>query len=522
MSSITPYNNYTVRDLSSNQQPYVNSTTEFGYFTGVSSNPNYGNNWYSLPTFLNTNNGVASVDASGGLHILSAGIYTINIGLDFFTSGTHSNTAVPVYFCLGNIYLNYVSLSGSFGGSHTTGMFSFGSNATTYPGIISWITNSISIGATSANNYLIANNELMYEYFTDTDGNGTFSQGICTTEIKFIINGPTTIYLNTKTASTLAMGKSYFTLQLISNIIPFTPIRSNSVSAGWTAIASDTTGQYVVATEQTTNSIYRSTDYGANWTQILSNIFVSLRSISSSSNGSIICAVSTTGSANVNYIAVSTNSGSSFSTPPVNPNPSFAPCISTTITNDNHIYVLSTTGRVYVSTPSSFYLSWSNNNTLPGITTNSIASSDDGTKMFIASNGSVYISTNNCSSAVALTGGLPSHNWTGIASDSAGVNLAVVAYAGGGIWTSTNSGSLWTQRINDSQNWDSIASSANGAVLVAGVNNQTTGTIYVSTNYGVNWKPYIVNGGVTAVSISDDGKKIAVAVYNSFIYYFYT
>jgi hypothetical protein len=117
-------------------------------------------------------------------------------------------------------------LSGSFGGTHTNKMLSFSSNSTTYPGIISWITNTYNKDdATTVSNFDISSNSLVHTYYSNTDGNGTFYQGICTTGITFILDLPTTIYLNTSTTgSKLVMEKSYFTLQLIQQFknFPFT------------------------------------------------------------------------------------------------------------------------------------------------------------------------------------------------------------------------------------------------------------------------------------------------------------
>ena len=142
--SITPYNNYTVRDLSGIQQPYVNSTTEFGYFGSL---PQPVSNFNSLPTYLNTNNGIARVDASGGLNILQAGIYKLNLSIDCSaTNITTTTNNLQIYFNFGTTFLKNQArsaLTGSFGGIHTSGMFSLGSNSTTYPGIINWVSNSL-------------------------------------------------------------------------------------------------------------------------------------------------------------------------------------------------------------------------------------------------------------------------------------------------------------------------------------------------------------------------------------------
>src|SRR5271154_643993 len=77
----------------------------------------------------------------------------------------------------------------------------------------------------------------------------------------------------------------------------------------------------------------------------------------------------------------------------------------------------------------------------------------------------------------------PSENWVSIASSADGSKL--VAVANNFICTSTNSGTIWTLQTNAPiVSWCSVASSADGVELVAAVNG---GDIYTSTNSGVIW-----------------------------------
>jgi hypothetical protein len=216
--SIKPYNSYSVIDLSGVQEPYVNSSVEFGYFgnLGYVSNANY----YSMPTHLLTNNGVANVDVSNGLHLLNSGIYKLNLSIDC-SSTSISTTDGTIYFNFGTIQLSNTSptsITGSFGGSHTSRMYSYGSNSTSYPGIISWVTEAYTAGTNSTlSQNSNSNNELVYNYSYNSNGAGVILQGICTTEITFVISQPTTIFFNIGGSLNLTMGNSYFTLQLMCN-----------------------------------------------------------------------------------------------------------------------------------------------------------------------------------------------------------------------------------------------------------------------------------------------------------------
>jgi photosystem II stability/assembly factor-like uncharacterized protein len=108
--------------------------------------------------------------------------------------------------------------------------------------------------------------------------------------------------------------------------------------------------------------------------------------------------------------------------------------------------------------------------------------------------------------------------WWSITSSSDGTKLAaVVAGAGGNIYTSTDSGATWTQQTaSGSRDWRSITSSSDGTKLAAVVNN---GYIYTSTDSGATWTERTnAGGGVTGASLnrywasitsSSDGTKLA-------------
>ena len=114
----------------------------------------------------------------------------------------------------------------------------------------------------------------------------------------------------------------------------------------------------------------------------------------------------------------------------------------------------------------------------------------------------------------------PSNQWYSVASSADGVKLAAACGGFQPIYTSTNSGISWMTNNSPIWVWSSIASSADGNKLVAANINtniysgsQTLwGTIYTSTNSGATWT--LTSAPVTnwfAVASSADGVKLAAA-----------
>jgi hypothetical protein len=81
----------------------------------------------------------------------------------------------------------------------------------------------------------------------------------------------------------------------------------------------------------------------------------------------------------------------------------------------------------------------------------------------------------------------PYANWMSIACSADGTKIVAGIYQGG-IYRSENSGATWVQTGAPISNWSSIASSADGARLVAAGSWQCgPGPLYVSTNSGGSW-----------------------------------
>ena len=103
--------------------------------------------------------------------------------------------------------------------------------------------------------------------------------------------------------------------------------------------------------------------------------------------------------------------------------------------------------------------------------------------------------------------------WRSVASSADGTKL-VAGVNDGQIYTSTDSGVTWVPR-DTNRVWYSIASSADGTKLVAVV---ASGRIYTSTDSGVTWEPRETNRAWRSVASSADGSKLVAVVSSGQIY----
>jgi photosystem II stability/assembly factor-like uncharacterized protein len=144
-----------------------------------------------------------------------------------------------------------------------------------------------------------------------------------------------------------------------------------------------------------------------------------------------------------------------------------------------------------------------------------IASSDDGTKLAVVNNTSIYTSTDS-GITWTLQSGAGSRAWQWITSSSDGTKLAAVVN-NGYVYTSADSGVTWTEHIvgGDVFAWSSIASSADGTKLVAVA---APGKIWLSSDSGATWSAG-TEGSVNLVSVtsSADGTKLAAAPTSGYI-----
>lgn len=160
----------------------------------------------------------------------------------------------------------------------------------------------------------------------------------------------------------------------------------------------------------------------------------------------------------------------------------------------------------------------------------SVASSADGTKLVAAavSSGSNYdtcaIFTSTNSGAVWTQMPFPTNNnWVHVASSADGSKLVAAASADSArfpIYLSTNSGATWSSNNAppSADWWYSVASSADGTKLVAvgRLDSPSRGVVYSSADSGNTWTSNnlpVVPSSWLSVASSADGNKLVVASY---------
>jgi photosystem II stability/assembly factor-like uncharacterized protein len=299
-------------------------------------------------------------------------------------------------------------------------------------------------------------------------------------------------------------------------------VQTTAPPEGWVSIACSADGNKLVAVEDTDDSIYTSTNFGATWTQT-SAPFLSWSCVASSADGGKLVAV-----VNGGGIYTSTNSGVTWTltSAPTNAWSSVA-----SSADGSELVAAVNGGGIYTSTDSG--ATWTLTSA-PNASWACIASSSDGTKLAAVAASAVaygypkvYISTNSgttwySSRVVFLPMGI-SGSWSAVRLSADGTKLVVAAYfldqwgslVPGSIYTSTDSGTTWITGL--SGYWTSVASSADGTRLVAA----TTNSIYTSTNSGATWTQTTnaPSGTVgTYVASSADGSKLVAAIYNGRIY----
>jgi photosystem II stability/assembly factor-like uncharacterized protein len=123
---------------------------------------------------------------------------------------------------------------------------------------------------------------------------------------------------------------------------------------------------------------------------------------------------------------------------------------------------------------------------------------------------SLFIAVESAFGQTWTQAGAPGNEWNSVASSADGTKL--VAVADGGICTSTNSGMSWmSNSLPGYGAWPSVASSADGNKLVV-VNN--SGQIFTSTDSGTTWASNsLPNQILQAVASSSDGTRLVTVAY---------
>jgi len=164
--------------------------------------------------------------------------------------------------------------------------------------------------------------------------------------------------------------------------------------------------------------------------------------------------------------------------------------------------------------------SWFANTNFPS-TIHAIACSTNGSKLVAGTwpwgGGGIFTSSDSGSNWTQQAGLLTNIFWASVASSADGSKFVAVGGAngsGGGIYTSGDSGLTWTLQTSAPTNafWTSVASSADGTKLIAANEwNNNIGGIYVSYNSGVTWSLQSnipTNAYWSSVALSSDGAKL--------------
>jgi photosystem II stability/assembly factor-like uncharacterized protein len=184
---------------------------------------------------------------------------------------------------------------------------------------------------------------------------------------------------------------------------------------------------------------------------------------------------------------------------------------------------------IYASTDAG--VTWTQT-TAPGDNWSAVAASADGTKLVAVSApqwglnidgyvGGGFIYSSLDAGATWKQTSAPTNAWSSVASSADGARLVAVSaprwnwklqsYVGEGvIYRSVDSGATWTRITAPSNHWTSVACSADGAKWVATAGgHDTLGLIYASTNTGVTWTATTApSNNWAAVACSADGTRL--------------
>jgi photosystem II stability/assembly factor-like uncharacterized protein len=271
---------------------------------------------------------------------------------------------------------------------------------------------------------------------------------------------------------------------------------SNSLpSMDWTGIASSADGSNWVAVAFR-GSIYTSTNAGVTWAS--NNISANLWAVASSVDGTRLSAAAGTFGFR-QPIFRSTNSGASWmATGPTDVWQAIA-----SSADGTQLVATAGLGAVYVSHDSGTTWQYS------GVGGQAVAASANAIELVAVGTG---IFTSSDSGSTWTQNRAPEANWRAVASSADG-HKRVAVVGGGGIYISKTG---WTQTSAPLTNWTSIASSADGSRLVATANGgfANAGPIFISTNSGATWVQ--TSAPLThwsSVASSADGTKLAAVSY---------
>jgi trimeric autotransporter adhesin len=213
-------------------------------------------------------------------------------------------------------------------------------------------------------------------------------------------------------------------------IAPATPVEGGS---GWSGMGSDETGSKLFA-HKFPDDVYMSTDLGFSWTAI-PNSDGYFRKFSVSRNGNVL--------------------------------------------------IGSTYGGVKISFDSGATWNMYGGSTLSSIDCRGVASSDDGTKLFVGGDGYTVYRSIDSGATFSIVGTAPSGSrWDALHCSANGQYVLVGTSYGNSLYRSSDTGATWSQVTitGISGNVAGVRMSADGSVMVV-----NSGNLWISRDYGVTW-----------------------------------
>lgn len=149
-----------------------------------------------------------------------------------------------------------------------------------------------------------------------------------------------------------------------------------------------------------------------------------------------------------------------------------------------------------------------------------VAATSNGSRLYAAAYTYIYASNDSGVTWAKLPNPeLTNWQWLGIATSADGTKIAA-APRPGHIFTSNDSGATWYNQTNSSYAiYEGIAASSNGSIIYATSNNLA---VQKSNDSGVTWYQTSVPGGGLSVATSSNGSKVVAIGYNGSVSYIYT
>lgn len=239
---------------------------------------------------------------------------------------------------------------------------------------------------------------------------------------------------------------------------------TSNPNKNWNSICMSANGKFIYACESTTNYIWKSSDYGDNFTSNTS-ITNKLNFITCSSDAQCIMLIASDTNS-FGYLYISTDSGNSYTLISIGPSKNGA------ISNNGKymFYTLSTNGRIFYSHNYGLSNSWYSQVVLTSNPSGSAMSSNGSIGYVCVNGGYIYKSTDLCLTWQEVKNDA-AYNWNYITCSSSGKFVLACTsgttsgtFVGGNIWLSSDFGLTWTNTSSTilTKNWISVSTSGGG------------------------------------------------------------